>query len=116
MARRRRLLRATAFVALMISLGAGFLFTQQAAPPVKPRHHVQVEDDSEASPDLSRATELIQKKDYAAAEPLLQKITAADTSNYVAWFDLGFVEKYSRQARWLDCGVSQVGRSQADRV
>jgi len=92
MARRRRLLRATAFVALMMSLGAGFLFTQQAAPPVKPRHHVQVEDDSEASPDLSRATELIQKKDYAAAEPLLQKITAADTSNYVAWFDLGFVE------------------------
>ncbi len=47
-------------------------------------------------PELTKAEELIQKQDYAGAEPLLRKVlsgdAADDPSNYVAWFELGFVE------------------------
>lgn len=100
MARRRGVVCGSAFAALLVRLSTAVLLAQQPAQPPaqestsgKPaRHHVQVEDDSTASPDLSRATELIQKKDYAAAEPLLRKVTAAEPGNYAAWFDLGFVE------------------------
>ena len=71
----------------------GSLFAQQqSTPPKPPRHHVRVEDESATSPELGRATELIQKEDYAAAAPLLRGVTASDPGNYVAWFDLGFVE------------------------
>ncbi|HLV86372.1 MAG TPA: tetratricopeptide repeat protein [Candidatus Sulfotelmatobacter sp.] len=55
------------------------------------RHTRIVEEDS-GSPDLTKAEDLIQKHDYAAAETLLQKLVAADPSSYVAWFDLGFTE------------------------
>ena len=53
------------------------------------RHH-KVADTAEPT-DLSQAEALIEKKDYAGAEPLLQRAVAADASNYTAWFDLGFV-------------------------
>jgi tetratricopeptide (TPR) repeat protein len=43
-------------------------------------------------PDLARAEDLIQKHDYAAAEHVLSKVVESDPKNYVAWFDLGFVE------------------------
>ena len=39
-----------------------------------------------------QAEEAIQKQDYVAAEPLLQKVVDRDPNNYVAWFDLGFVQ------------------------
>jgi Flp pilus assembly protein TadD len=53
------------------------------------RHHnVPVEA---APSELAAAEAAIEKQDYAAAEPLLNKAVAADPSNYVAWFDLGFV-------------------------
>src|SRR5205807_2683146 len=45
-----------------------------------------------SSPELGQAEEAIQKQDYAAAEPLLQKLVDRDPKNYVAWFDLGFVQ------------------------
>lgn len=48
--------------------------------------------ESAQPPELTQAEESIQKNDYAAAEPLLQKVVQADDKNYVAWFDLGFVE------------------------
>jgi tetratricopeptide (TPR) repeat protein len=63
-----------------------------------------VPEDGAAPPELAQAEALIQKQDYAAAEPLLRKVLAGDaagdsakdgsnaTSNYVAWFELGFVE------------------------
>jgi tetratricopeptide (TPR) repeat protein len=35
---------------------------------------------------------MIQKQDYAGAEPLLRKVVADDPENYVAWFDLGFLQ------------------------
>jgi tetratricopeptide (TPR) repeat protein len=57
-------------------------------------HHVQVPDeDSPAQPaELTAAEVAIEKKDYAAAEPLLTKLVERDRASYVAWFDLGFVE------------------------
>jgi tetratricopeptide (TPR) repeat protein len=54
--------------------------------------HVRVEEKDSAPPELTRAENLIQKSDYAAAEPLLHKVVQADPKNYVAWFDLGFAE------------------------
>ena len=41
---------------------------------------------------MTKAEDFIQKQKYADAELLLQKIVTSDASNYVAWFDLGFVE------------------------
>ena len=54
------------------------------------RHHRVVEDSS-FPPELAQAEAAIEKKDYASAEPLLKKVVAADSTNYQAWFDLGFV-------------------------
>ena len=53
--------------------------------------HTRVREDAQP-PELGQAEALIQKKDFAAAEPLLQKVVAADSVNYEAWFDLGFAE------------------------
>jgi tetratricopeptide (TPR) repeat protein len=68
----------------------------QASSSSQPHHkgarHVRVEEEDAVSPDLSKAEDLIQKGDYVAAEPLLEKVTASDPGNYVAWFDLGFAE------------------------
>lgn len=58
----------------------------------KGAHHVRVEEEEPPSPDLAKAEDFIQKQNYAAAEPLLQKVTGSDPGNYVAWFDLGFAE------------------------
>ena len=55
-------------------------------------HHTTVSEEQEPSPELTKAEELIQKKDFASAEPLLEKLVERDPSNYVGWFDLGFVE------------------------
>jgi len=53
--------------------------------------HYRVPEASPVSPELAQAEDAIEKKDYAGAEPLLQKVVAADAANYQAWFDLGFV-------------------------
>jgi tetratricopeptide (TPR) repeat protein len=57
-------------------------------------HHIQVEDeDSQTQPtELSQAETAIDKRDYAAAEPLLRKVVDREPASYVGWFDLGFVE------------------------
>ncbi|MFZ0866868.1 MAG: tetratricopeptide repeat protein [Candidatus Sulfotelmatobacter sp.] len=57
-------------------------------------HHIQVEDDdSPAQPaELIAAESAIEKRDYAAAEPLLRKLLGHEPASYVGWFDLGFVE------------------------
>ncbi len=55
------------------------------------RHHKIAEPDPSFPPELVQAESSIEKKDYATAEPLLQKVVAADPRNYQAWFDLGFV-------------------------
>lgn len=56
-------------------------------------HHTQVAAEDDSTPrELSQAEAAIEKKDYAAAETLLNKFIAHDVTSYVAWFDLGFVE------------------------
>jgi tetratricopeptide (TPR) repeat protein len=54
--------------------------------------HIRIEEKDSSSPELSQAEDLIQKRDYVAAEPLLRKVVQDDPKNYVAWFDLGFAE------------------------
>ncbi|HUO17935.1 MAG TPA: tetratricopeptide repeat protein [Verrucomicrobiae bacterium] len=59
--------------------------------------HIRVREEPSAPPELTQAETLIQKRDYAGAEPLLRKVVQANPSNdeawsYEAWFDLGFVE------------------------
>jgi Tfp pilus assembly protein PilF len=56
------------------------------------RHRTTVAEEEGPQPELARAEELIQKRDYTQAEAALQKLVASDPENYVAWFDLGFVE------------------------
>jgi tetratricopeptide (TPR) repeat protein len=54
--------------------------------------HTRVAEESALPAELTQAEDSIQKHDYAAAEPLLRKVVERDPANYVAWFDLGFVE------------------------
>src|SRR5580698_1723153 len=54
--------------------------------------HTRVLDEGSTPPELTRAEELIQKHDYAGAEPLLHKVAEGSATSYVAWFDLGYVE------------------------
>jgi tetratricopeptide (TPR) repeat protein len=58
----------------------------------KAAHHTTVAEEEAPAPDLTKAEDLIQKKNYADAEPLLHKVVEQDPTNYVAWFDLGFLE------------------------
>lgn len=56
-------------------------------------HHVQVATEEDSSPpELTAAETAIDKHDYVSAETLLRKLLAHNSGNYVAWFDLGFVE------------------------
>ena len=55
------------------------------------RHH-QVAEGVAESAELAQAEAAIEKRDFASAEALLQKVVAADPKNYAAWFDLGFVQ------------------------
>jgi tetratricopeptide (TPR) repeat protein len=70
--------------------------TPQSAPvdSHKPAHHIRVPDENTpAQPvELTAAEAAIEKRDFAAAEVLLLKLVDRDSSSYVAWFDLGFVE------------------------
>jgi tetratricopeptide (TPR) repeat protein len=56
------------------------------------RRHVTVAEEEGPQPELAKAEDLIQKRDYAHAKSVLQKLVATDSENYVAWFDLGFIE------------------------
>jgi tetratricopeptide (TPR) repeat protein len=54
--------------------------------------HTRVAEDDPQSQEVTAAENLIQKRDYAGATPLLRRVLASDPNNYVAWFDLGFAE------------------------
>ena len=68
--------------------------THQKTGPNSSRtiRHTRVVEQSSQPPELTQAEDAIQKRDYAAAEPLLRKVVDHDPGNYVAWFDLGFLE------------------------
>ncbi|HME36281.1 MAG TPA: tetratricopeptide repeat protein [Candidatus Sulfotelmatobacter sp.] len=55
-------------------------------------HHATIAEEAAPPPELTHAEELIDKHDYLGAEPLLRKVVGDDPANYVAWFELGFVE------------------------
>ena len=55
------------------------------------RHHPIPQEDPLFPTQLTQAEAAIEKKDYATAEPLLEKVVEANPNNYQAWFDLGFV-------------------------
>lgn len=74
---------------LAFALGVGTLFAQNSGQTV--RHHKVAVEDASQPPELTQAEAAIEKKDYSAAEPLLQKVVAGDPGNYAAWFDLGFI-------------------------
>jgi tetratricopeptide (TPR) repeat protein len=67
----------------------GTVFGQSTGQTV--RHHKVAEGDSSFPPELTQAETAIEKRDYASAEPLLKRVVAADSNNFQAWFDLGFV-------------------------
>ena len=60
--------------------------------PAQATRHTTVSEAEAPSPELTKAEGLIQAKNYAEAESLLRKTVETDPGNYVAWFDLGFVE------------------------
>ena len=80
--------RTTWILAAFLAVGP-FCLAQSSGKTV--RHHKVAVEESSVAPELTQAESAIEKKDYAAAEPLLQKAVAADPGNYTAWFDLGFV-------------------------
>ena len=55
------------------------------------RHHRIAENDPLFPPELTRAEDALEKKDFATAQPLLEKVVATNAANYQAWFDLGFL-------------------------
>ena len=73
-----------------LCLSAASLVAQTSTGKTVRHRQVQVEDQSQPA-ELTKAEALIEKKDFAAAEPLLKKVVAAQPNNYQAWFDLGFV-------------------------
>jgi tetratricopeptide (TPR) repeat protein len=66
--------------------------TQSQGQAHRPVHHIQVEVEDSQPQELIEAEAAIEKRDYAAAEPLLRKLLEREPANYEAWFDLGFVE------------------------
>jgi tetratricopeptide (TPR) repeat protein len=106
---RRVPMAASRFLAgvLIASLACGCAGAQDASQPPaaqapsssssgthRPIRHIQVPDDDAPflPPELTQAEAAIEKQNYAAAESLLHKLVERDTTSYVAWFDLGFVE------------------------
>ncbi|MBS1850485.1 MAG: tetratricopeptide repeat protein [Acidobacteria bacterium] len=71
---------------LVLMFAAAPLGFAQATGKTVRRHSVAEPENS-----LAQAEAAIEKKDYASAEPLLQKVVSGDPKNYQAWFDLGFV-------------------------
>ncbi len=72
---------------------------QESKPTI--RHH-QVEVGG-VSPEVEQAEAALAKGDYATAEPLLLKATAADANDFRAWFDLGYVyNATNRKAQAID--------------
>ena len=87
MATSRSLLHVMAWVFL---LTVNPVFSQTSSGRTVRHRQVPVEDPSQPA-ELTQAEAAIEKKNFAAAEPLLKKVVASHPNNYQAWFDLGFV-------------------------
>jgi tetratricopeptide (TPR) repeat protein len=62
----------------------------QTSSSHKPGHKISVPDER-AGTIIAEAETALDKKDYAAAEPLLKQAVQDDPDDYRAWFDLGFL-------------------------
>ena len=61
------------------------------------RHH-RVAETADSSPaELEQAETALDKKDYAGAQALLQKVVSGHPNNYRAWFDLGYAYTATNQ-------------------
>jgi Flp pilus assembly protein TadD len=78
------------FILFCVILSASALASGQSTGRTVRHIEIAVPDTS-FPPELTQAENDIEKQNYAAAEPLLQKVVAAHAGNYQAWFDLGFV-------------------------
>jgi tetratricopeptide (TPR) repeat protein len=76
------------YAALLLAFSSVSAIAQSSGQTV--RHHRVVEMPG-PPPELAQAETAIEKRDYANAEPLLQKVVATDPANFQAWYDLGFV-------------------------
>jgi tetratricopeptide (TPR) repeat protein len=79
----------------VIILTVAFLFAYMPAAIAQStgktvRHH-KVEEQDPAADQLAEAESDIEKRDYANAELLLKKYLEAQSENYAAWYDLGFL-------------------------
>jgi len=86
MAASKRLLTA------LLALGLGLVPAASGQNSGQTVRHVKVQEGTPPPPELAQAETAIGKQDYATAEPLLKTAVGHDPQNYVAWFDLGFVE------------------------
>jgi tetratricopeptide (TPR) repeat protein len=90
---------------VLVAVSGAWSLAQDANPPTgqsspqssksqghRSGHHVHVPVEDSQPEELTQAETAIEKQDYAAAEPLLRKLVEREPANYVAWFDLGFVE------------------------
>src|SRR5438105_4061129 len=79
-------------VVALLALGAltASALAQSSKPTVR-HHRVAQMADEEVSPQVAQAEAAIDKKDYAAAEKLLNAATSTKSVGYRAWFDLGMV-------------------------
>jgi len=89
--RKTRLRYRGLILAFAVVMGALPSVAQESAPTV--RHHTVQETTTNTSPEVEQAEAALAKGDYATAEPLLLKATAADANDFRAWFDLGYVYK-----------------------
>ena len=77
-----------------IWLLAGVLLVSAATPAQTAKttkHHAIPSDEALAARAISEAEAAMEKKYWAAAEGGLRDVVAKDSTNYRAWFDLGFV-------------------------
>jgi tetratricopeptide (TPR) repeat protein len=95
MARSRSKLRLALAAALAVS---GILAQAQTKGTV--RHHRETVEENAVSPQVEQAEAAIEKRDFAAAEPLLAKAVAGNPKDYRAWYDLGYV--YGSTGRKLE--------------
>ncbi len=80
---------AAAMVALSLAMAGAA--AAQDRPPTITRHVVE-RDNPNYPPEMAQAEAAMDKNDDATAEPLLKSVVEKNSSNYRAWFDLGFVE------------------------
>src|SRR5258708_3025364 len=99
-------MRAGKILAGMLLVAGAWLLAQDASPPAgqsspqssskstghRSGHPVKVPLEESQPEELTQAETAIERENYAAAEPLLRKLVERQPANYVAWFDLGFVE------------------------